>query len=401
MSKYKLRSIRQVSATTIAAAVFMTTTAVAQSGQKSFEIYGFAQADYTQDFKRVNPAWVDALRPSKIPTSAGQFGADGQASLSVKQSRFGVNSTLPVDAHDLVTKFEFDLFGVGVDEGQTTIRPRHAWGEWGNFGAGQTNSLFMDGDAFPNTIEYWGPSGMVFLRNPQLRWFMNSEKGKVAVAIEKPNSDIDTGTLRQIDPAFGSNLQAHNQLPDLTAMYRANGAWGHAQLSGIVRYLGYETLSTRGNDPKDNKMGWGLNLSSGLKIRGRDKLILAAVYGHGISNYMNDGGVDLAPEGQVGSLTAKAVPLLGLMAYYDLAWSDRWTSSFGYSSTQVDNTNAQAANSFKKGEYASINMLHTPAKDVLTGAEVLWGSRTDKNGANGTDVRLQVSMKYNFSSKNF
>jgi hypothetical protein len=36
--------------------------------------------------------------------------------------------------------------------------------------AGQTNSLFMDGDVFPNTIDYWGPAGMVFYRNVQLRW---------------------------------------------------------------------------------------------------------------------------------------------------------------------------------------------------------------------------------------
>jgi len=40
----------------------------------SFEVYGFAQADYVQDFNRVNPAWDDTLRPSKIPTIKGLFG---------------------------------------------------------------------------------------------------------------------------------------------------------------------------------------------------------------------------------------------------------------------------------------------------------------------------------------
>ena len=52
------------------------------------------------------------------------------------------------------TKFEFDMFGVGSDEGKTTIRLRHAYGELGQFLAGQTNSLFMDIDVFPNTIDY-------------------------------------------------------------------------------------------------------------------------------------------------------------------------------------------------------------------------------------------------------
>ena len=38
------------------------------------------------------------------------------------------------------------------------------------FGAGQTWSPFMDPDVFPNSIEYWGPTGMVFFRNVQVRW---------------------------------------------------------------------------------------------------------------------------------------------------------------------------------------------------------------------------------------
>ena len=68
------------------------------------------------------------------------------------------------------TQFEFELFGTGVDEGQTTFRLRHAYGELGQFGAGQTWSPFMDPDVFPNSLEYWGPTGMVFFRNVQVRW---------------------------------------------------------------------------------------------------------------------------------------------------------------------------------------------------------------------------------------
>ena len=38
---------------------------------------------------------------------------------------------------ELRTTFEFEMFGTGVDEGQTTFRLRHAYGELGAFGAGQ------------------------------------------------------------------------------------------------------------------------------------------------------------------------------------------------------------------------------------------------------------------------
>ena len=152
------------------AAACMAGTAVGADGDKSFEIYGFAQVDYVQDFDRVNPDWDATLRPSKIPTVDGLYGSDGQAILSVRQSRLGAQGNLPVEGSNLFTKLEFDFYGTGNDAGQTTIRLRHAYGQWKDWLAGQTNSLFMDGDIFPNVIDYWGPTGMVFLRNPQIRW---------------------------------------------------------------------------------------------------------------------------------------------------------------------------------------------------------------------------------------
>ena len=119
---------------------------------RNFEIYGFAMADWIQDTKRVDPNWQDAFRPSRIAAPEGEFGTNGQSSLSVKQSRFGVKGTLPTgeSTPPVNFKFEFDMFGVGADAGKTTIRLRHAYGEWGQLLAGQTHSLFMDIDVFPN-----------------------------------------------------------------------------------------------------------------------------------------------------------------------------------------------------------------------------------------------------------
>ena len=91
------------------------TAEAAKKNEKSFEIYGFAMLDYIQDFDRVNPDWEDTLRPSRIPTDDGAFGGDGQASLSAKQSRFGIKATLPTAKGPINTKFEIDMFGVGED----------------------------------------------------------------------------------------------------------------------------------------------------------------------------------------------------------------------------------------------------------------------------------------------
>jgi hypothetical protein len=377
-----------------------------------WEIYGFAMADYIQDFQRVDPNWTATLRPSKIPTVDGQFGGDGQSIVSVRQSRFGVQASQPIAGHDLYVKFEFDLFGTGVDEGQTTFRLRHFFGTWGPILAGQTNSNFMDIDNFPNVIDYWGPNGMVFVRTPQVRFTYKHGPSTFAVAIEKPGNDIDPGQLREIDPDLAANLQADQKIPDFTAHYRYDGGWGHVQLAGILRRVGYDSAGTPDNSPKGSKLGWGVNATSNIKLFKKDVLHLAVVYGAGIASYMNDGGVDLAaggqPLGPSQPLPPGAPPpfpvaqrLLGLMFYYDRAWSDKFSSSFGWSMNQVENASLQHDNAFHEGQYASANLLYSPDKHLLMGAEFLWGQRQDKNGLTGTDTRIQFSFKYSFSSKDF
>ncbi|MFL5297920.1 MAG: DcaP family trimeric outer membrane transporter [Phenylobacterium sp.] len=379
-----------------------------------FEIYGFAQADYTQDFNRVDPAWDDALRPSKIPTVDGQFGSDGQSSLSAKQSRFGVQASQEIAGSPLFVKFEFDLFGTGADEGQTTMRLRHFYGSWGPILAGKTNTLFMDGDIFPNTIEYWGPPGMAFLRNPQIRYTYKTTSGhEFAIAIEHPSNDVDPGNIRELDPALGSAIQGHEEIPDLTARWRYEGGLGHIQLAGILRQVGFDTAGTPDNKPKGHETGWGLDLTGNVKTWGRDVLHLGFIYVEGIATYMNDVGVDLGPKANpivappiAGvpppvSLGPKALPLTGALIYYDHYWNEQWSTSIGWSTTHVDNTNFQALNAFQTGQYASANLLWTPDKHILIGAEYLWGQREDRNGAHGQDNRLQLSFKYSFSSLDF
>lgn len=376
-----------------------TKGAVADAVDKSkFEVYGFAQLDYIQDFKRVDQDWDATLRPSKIPTVSGAAGANGQAVLSVRQSRFGVKSSTPLGDDVLQTQFEFDMFGTGDNAGQTTFRLRKAYGSWGDWLAGQTNSVFMDGDSFPNVIDYWGPNGMVFIRNPQLRWGHAWGGHSLAVAIEQPGNDIDPGQIRQIDPELASQITSRERVPDLTAHYRYDSNWGHIQVATVLRDVGYQGLGTPDNRPKGNETGWGVNLSGNIKFGASSQLILAGVHGKGIASYMNDGGTDLAPGGVQGAPIARLVPLTGLVAYFDHGWNDRWTSSIGYSQTMVTNTPFQEGTAFRKGQYASVNLLYSPFKALLVGGEFLWGSLETRNGQSGNDSRLQFSVKYGFSS---
>ncbi|WP_206367557.1 DcaP family trimeric outer membrane transporter [Sphingomonas sp. HDW15A] len=374
----------------------------------NLELYGFVQLDAIQDFNRVDPDWEASLRASKIPTEEGAFGSDGQSIFSVRQTRLGVKASGTLHDKPYEAKFEFDLFGTGDEAGQTHMRIRHMYAKWGPILAGQTNTLFMDVDIAPNSIEYWGPPGMAWLRNPQLRWtFLDRNGWQAAIAIEHPADDIDPGNLRLIDESIADNIQSDEELPDLTAALGYYGNWGHVRLAGLLRKIGYDTRLSDGNEPEGSQTGWGVDLTGSFKL-GLATPKLGVVYGRGIATYMNDGGMDLAPSvevtvgpgGFIIDPEAEAVKLLGVSAFVDFQWAKKWSSTIGYSFTKVWNTNFQDASAFHKGEYALANLLWYPADPVMAGLELQWGQRTDNDGDKGDDLRLQASFKWSFTSNN-
>jgi hypothetical protein len=149
---------------------------------------------------------------------------------------------------------------------------------------------------------------------------------------------------------------------------------------------------------------WGINLSSNIKTLKSDTVRLQFMFGEGVQNYMNDAPVDVGVQSNPGNavtpVTGKALPIKGLVAFYDHTWNDMFTSSAGYSRVDIDNSDLQAANEFKNGQYGLFNLLYTPVKNVLVGGEFQWGRRENKSdGFSSNDYRLQFSFKYNFSYK--
>jgi len=375
-------------------------TAPAEEVKPKFDIYGFAMLDTGYQGKQNDPNWFDVIRPTKLPAFKDQFGEDGRWFAGVRQSRFGVKSYFPTDLGELKTTFEFELFGTGVDQGQTTFRLRHAYGELGQFGAGQTWSPFMDIDVFPNSIEYWGPSGMVFFRNVQVRWMPIQGESRLTIAAERPGASADAGVIS--DRIEIQNVKARFPLPDISAEYRYGGHdWGYVEIAGIYRKMKIDDLLNDQFDLNQDINGWGINLSSNLKF-GDSTVRLQYVYGKGIENYMNDAPVDVGAKANLGNaispVEGEALPLHGVVAFLDLTWSERWTSSVGYSLIDIENSDLQAADAFHRGEYALANLLYYPTKNVMMGGEFQWGHRENfADGFTSDDYRIQFSFKYNFS----
>lgn len=398
--------------------LFLGSLVLAQDGEKNwFQVYGFAMTDIGYNFNQIHPDWYDVVRPTKLPTMENEYGTDGNVFFSVRQTRFGVKSGTPTALGELFTQFEWEMFGTGSDAGQTTIRLRHAYGELGCIGVGQYWSPFMDIDVFPNSVEYWGPNGMVFFRNIQFRYMPIKGDTRLTFALERPGASADGGVYSEI--LQEQNISSQFPLPDLSAEYRYGQSWGYVELAGIVRYIKWVDQSDNEYDLSDEALGWGLNLSSNLKITKNDVLRLSFVYGEGIQNYMNDAPVDIGIKDNTDAndpekpIKGVPIPMMSAVAFLDHNWSDKFSTSVGYSFLDMDNTDLQSYDAFNRGQYALINLLYYPIENVMMGAEIQWADRENFNNLVEDEevqypdnylktadiMKVQFSFKYNFSHK--
>jgi hypothetical protein len=369
----------------------------------TFEIYGFAMLDIGHDFKQINPNWFDTMRVTRLPSFEDQFGRDHNTFAGVRQSRLGFRSATPTDLGELTTIFEFELFGTGVDEGQTTFRLRHAWGELGALGAGQYWSPFSDTDVYPNSLEYWGPTGIPWFRNVQLRYTpVRTDTSNLMFALARPGASGDQGVYS--DRIELDGIRARFPLPDFAAAYKYTGTWGYIRTAGMLRRINWDDTIDDAFDLSGDATGWGWNVSSNLKFSANDVLRMQFTVGEGIQNEMNDSPVDIGIVNNfsdpVTPLLGEPVPIVAYAVFLDHTWNTKFSSAIGYSWQDNDNTDGQAPDAFKTGHYALGNLLHYPAPNVMMGVEFQWGRRENfSDGFQSDGFKVQFSFKYNFSYK--
>jgi len=379
------------------------TPAEPTEGEKknSIDLYGHVMLDSGYEFGQSNPDWFDVMRPTQLASYKGQYAPDGKVYFSVRQTRFGVKTSTATGLGDLKTIFEFELFGTGVDAGQTTFRLRHAYGELSHFGAGQTWSPFMDIDVFPNSLEYWGPNGMVFFRNIQARWApIQNDKWRLIFAVERPGASADGGIYA--DRVELQNVKPKFDMPDFSWQVRMMREWGHVQVAGIFRKISW--VNTTPNPQVDlggDALGWGVNVTSNVNVTKKDVARLAVVYGAGIENYMNDAPIDVGVKNNLSNpvkpIEGVALPVLGVVSFLDHNWNSRFSTSIGYSLVNITNSDAETPSDYHQGHYALTNLLYHPVPPVTIGGEFQYGRRVNfSDGFNVNDYRLQFSFKYNW-----
>lgn len=351
--------------------------------QTMLRLNGLFKTDFIFDPR---PAGVpDSFIPSSIPIPREL--SNRNFNVGIRESRVSADFRIPV--HDIGTArlfMQFDFFG---SNGATTPRLRHMYAQLRNILVGQTNTAFMDPDAWPDIVEFQGPTSGLLDRPPQIRYsFPLGGRMSGAASVERPFSDISFSVN-------GAAATAFTPAPDGALHVRYEAERGHIQLSSVFREL---AVHLPNGGPQRSAFGWGLSWTSTWRIVGRDTLNYQVAYGNGISRYMGDTatlGLDAAPRSAL-DLSLKALPLFAPWISYQHHWtrSVRSNATFGY--LQLQNTAFQPASTYHKSSYSSANVIWNPIGSLSFGAEFMYGWVKLKDGAAGNAPRFQFSGRYTF-----
>ena len=127
-----------------------------------------------------------------------------------------------------------------------------------------------------------------------------------------------------------------------------------------------------------------------------DKILWQVVGGQGFANYMNDGGMDLAPNDDLDG--AEAVKGIGWLLYYNRQWSERWTSSIGFSEHRQFTTQGQNDDAYEVGQYGNVNVLFHPTPGMYVGPEFIWGRLENRTAPTAPTAASSSRFQYDFGA---
>ena len=348
---------------------------------------GFVKTDLLYDLNYAG-TYYGAYVPSSFPSSATPHSTN--ATVSMRPARFTWETrqgTLADSEKEVKVYFEFDFLS---NYDRNSIRLRQFYGQYHNILVGQAWSAFSDPDAFPDTLEFEGPPGMIAARFPQLRYTQPlGRHNSVGVSIEK--SGVDTPFSTQFGAPIGTS-----RFPDLIAFYRYENRHGHIHAATLFRNVGGIVPNEQVFNLARHTGGFGESISGawGLPFFKNDSLVFQLVFGKGISNYYNDNfglGTDVgfAADGHL-----VATPTGSGNFGYTHNWTKILRTSVSYGYLRINNTASDPGSTYHVSNYATFNFIVQPTVRLLFGAEYIYGSLERKDDFKWVAPRIQASITY-------
>lgn len=265
------------------------------NSETSLRVYGFAELNMVHEFKGDN---TDMDYASFLPyapiNGSAQANRKGRNYIHARTSRIGIEASTPSPYGPLGIKLEGDfnndprtgnaaLYGTigNIYTQQATnsfnFRLRQAYGQVGGFLVGQTWSTFMDLDNSPETVDFNGPIGSTFIRQPQIRYtYKTANAGAFTAALENSVSYVLDNTATVTTNGF-------SKVPDLIGRWDKAFDWGAASVRGVS----HEHRINDGAGVSLSRRGHGLAASALIKTIGDDFMTVGVTAGTGIGRYFN------------------------------------------------------------------------------------------------------------------
>ena len=351
---------------------------------------GFVKTDLFYDLNYAG-TYYGAYVPSSFPSTATPHSQN--STVSMRPSRFTWETrqgTLDNSGKEVKVYFEFDFLS---NYDRNSIRLRQFYGQYENFLAGQAWSAFSDPDAFPDTLEFEGPPGIIAARFPQFRYTQPLNKhNSVGVSVEKSGTDVPFST--QFGVPIGTS-----KWPDLLGFYRYENNDGHLYFAALFRNVGGMVPSEQVLNLDRHTGAFGASLSGvwgvPLGARGqKDNVVFQFVFGKGISNYYNDNfglGTDVGFNAE-GRLVA--TPTGSASFGYTHYWTKILRSTISYGTVRINSPAGDPPTTYHVSQYATGNLIVQPTVRLLFGAEYIYGSLERKDGFKWIAPRIQASMTY-------
>ncbi len=359
--------------------------------QTTFKYGGYVKFDniFTQ-YNNGTPASSfanDFHIPSLTPVGGTE--ASTNFGFHIKESRFNFDVSGKINDKLVRAFVEMDfMLSPGGDvrvSNSYNPRIRHFFFTYDNFLFGQTWSTFMI-VTLPNDLDFVGAAeGVVFQRQPQIRYTLKGENGNWQFALENPQY-----TVTDAPNGYSRNVVSGG-IPDAVVRKNFKPGWGSFSIAAIVRGINYfDTANTRGIIP-----GYGITTGGKIKVGKSDDIRVTVTAGNGLGRYVALNFVNAAMLDTANSIsTINSVN--GNIAYL-LHWSDKFQSSFNVSVFFGDNGDTpDNAGINKNAQSYSVNLLYTPSAKLMFGIEYMYASRELHNGTNGDMNRVQFSARYKF-----
>ena len=344
--------------------------------------------------------------------------------LHARQSRFLIKSKSQTSVGEVRTWIEGDFFGAGGNElfsNSTAFGLRHAWGEWfmtpnTSIRIGQDWTNFMNLFAYPDTVDFFGPTGIAFVRQAQVRVTYKDGPWLFAVSAENPETDVTIGSAALatgltmangtttaavgvgcIESGGFNACEANDNVPDFTARVQYDADGGHKfQISGVLRNLRIDGDLGGGITGSDSEFAWGVLGAASLNLADIATLSAVATYGDGIGRYTISGAFGSAlVTGTTANPNLQTIEAWSVAAALGFAVTD--TTTFNVVLGYFDQTNSDiVAGQIDDLTTVHVNLWWQPVSRFRLGAEGIWGNN-DILGASTEDaLRFQLGAEFYF-----